>query len=149
MVQKLSSYSEITEDIVKLSEIVVSNMQINPELYTKYEVKRGLRDISGKGVLAGLTNIAEVKSYTIDDGEMIPCEGKLYYHGYDIDEIVKGFVKNKRHGFEETIYLLLFGELPTPEQLKFFNELMVAYRDLPPSFTRDVILKAPSRDMMN
>jgi citrate synthase len=149
MVQKLNSYSEITEDIVKLSERVVSSMQINPELYTKYEVKRGLRDISGKGVLAGLTNIAEVKSYTIDDGEMIPCEGKLYYHGYDIDEIVKGFVKNKRHGFEETIYLLLFGELPTPEQLKFFNELMVAYRDLPTSFTRDVILKAPSRDMMN
>ncbi|MDR2532098.1 MAG: citrate/2-methylcitrate synthase [Oscillospiraceae bacterium] len=149
MVQKLSSYSEVTDDIVKLSERIVSNMQINPELYAKFEVKRGLRDISGKGVLAGLTNIAEVKSYTIDDGEMIPCEGKLYYHGYDIDEIVKGFVKDKRHGFEETIYLLLFGELPTPEQLKFFNELMVAYRDLPPSFTRDVILKAPSRDMMN
>jgi citrate synthase len=149
MVQKLKSYSEVTEDIVKLSERIVSNMQINPELYGKYDVKRGLRDISGKGVLAGLTNIAEVKSYTIDDGEMIPCEGKLYYQGYDIDEIVKGFVKDKRHGFEESVYLLLFGELPTPEQLKFFTELMVAYRDLPPSFTRDVILKAPSRDMMN
>jgi len=149
MVQKLKSYSEVTEDIVKLSERVAGSMKIEPELYSKFDVKRGLRDISGRGVLAGLTNIAEVKSYVIDDGEMIPCEGKLYYHGYDIDEIVKGFVKGNRHGFEETIYLLLFGELPTPEQLKFFNELMVAYRDLPPSFTRDVILKAPSRDMMN
>jgi citrate synthase len=149
MVQKLQSYSEVTEDIIKLSERAVTNMQINPELYAKYDVKRGLRDISGRGVLAGLTNIAEVKSYTIDDGEMIPCEGKLYYHGYDIDEIVKGFVKDRRHGFEETVYLLLFGELPTQEQLNFFKELMVAYRDLPPSFTRDVILKAPSRDMMN
>ncbi|MCL2694286.1 MAG: citrate/2-methylcitrate synthase [Oscillospiraceae bacterium] len=149
MVQKLSSYSEVTDDIVKLSERMIGNMQINPELFSKYEVKRGLRDINGKGVLAGLTNIAEVKSYTIDDGEMIPCEGKLYYHGYDIDEIVKGFVKNKRHGFEETIYLLLFGDLPSPEQLKFFNELLIAYRDLPTSFTRDVILKAPSRDIMN
>ncbi|MCL2109761.1 MAG: citrate/2-methylcitrate synthase [Oscillospiraceae bacterium] len=149
MVQKLESYSEVTEDIIKLSEQVTGNMRIEPELYTKYDVKRGLRDISGKGVLAGLTNIAEVKSYVIDDGDMIPCEGKLFYHGYDIDELVKGFVRDKRHGFEETIYLLLFGQLPTPEQLRFFNELMVAYRELPPSFTRDVILKAPSRDMMN
>ena len=149
MVQKINSYSEVTEDIIKLSERVMGNMKIDPELYTKYDVKRGLRDISGKGVLAGLTNIAEVKSYTIDDGEMIPCEGKLFYQGYDIDEIVKGFVKDKRHGFEETIYLLLFGQLPTPEELRFFNELMVAYRELPPSFTRDVILKAPSHDMMN
>ncbi|MCL1823357.1 MAG: citrate/2-methylcitrate synthase [Oscillospiraceae bacterium] len=149
MVQKLNSYSEVTEDIIKLSERISGNMHIDPELYGKFEVKRGLRDISGKGVLAGLTNIAEVKAYTIDDGEMIPCEGKLYYHGYDVDELVKGFVKDNRHGFEETIYLLLFGELPSPEQLKFFNELMVMYRDLPTSFTRDVILKAPSRDMMN
>jgi citrate synthase len=100
-------------------------------------------------VLAGLTNIAEVKAYTIDDGEMIPCEGQLFYHGYDVQDLVRGFVNDKRHGFEETIYLLLFGELPTAESLQEFKDLMVTYRDLPTSFTRDVILKAPSRDMMN
>ena len=149
MMSKLQNFSEMTDDIIHLSERIKENIRIDPELYSKYEVKRGLRDINGKGVLAGLTRIAEVKAYTIDDGEMIPCEGKLYYHGYDIEQIVSGFVKNKRHGFEEVTYLLLFGELPTSEQLKEFNELLVTYRDLPNGFARDVILKAPSRDMMN
>lgn len=149
MIVNLRSYSEITDDIVRLAERAAANMQINPELFGKYEVKRGLRDISGKGVLAGLTNIAEVKAYTIDDGEMIPCEGKLYYHGYDIEEIVRGFVTDGRRGFEETTYLLLFGELPTAAQLAEFRDQLLTYSDLPPSFTRDVILKAPSRNMMN
>lgn len=149
MIVSLKSYSEITEDIIELAKRAENTLNIDPELFGKYEVKRGLRDISGKGVLAGLTKIAEVKAYTIDDGEMVPCEGKLYYHGYDIEKIVEGFVNEKRFGFEEVTYLLLFGELPTAEQLKQFNELLITYRDLPPSFTRDVILKAPSRDMMN
>jgi len=142
-------YSEITDIIRGYTEKCGKNLHIDPELFGKYEVKRGLRDINGKGVLAGLTKIAEVKAYIIDDGETIPCDGKLYYHGYDIEEIVNGFVGDKRMGFEEATYLLLFGELPNEKELDDFNKQLAYYRDLPTSFTRDVILKAPSRDMMN
>ena len=124
--------------------------QINPELYTKYEVKRGLRDISGKGVLAGLTDISEIRSYTIVDSEVVPCEGKLFYHGIDIEDIVHGFIKEERLGFEETVYLLLFGRLPKRSELIDFQELLSSYREtLPTSFVRDIIMKAPSKDMMN
>ncbi len=143
------NFSEITPEILRLSEICNKNGVINPDLYYKYDVKRGLRDRQGKGVLTGLTEIGEVKSYTIDDGEMIPCEGKLYYHGVDIEQLVNGFLKDGRYGFEETTYLLLFGELPTAEQLKSFCELLSDYRTLPTSFVRDIIMKAPSQDMMN
>lgn len=142
-------FTEITPEIQALAELCKENGSINPELYTKYEVKRGLRDINGKGVLAGLTEISEVRSYTIVDSEMIPCEGKLFYRGVDIDEIVGGFIKEKRFGFEEATYLLLFGELPNREQLDGFQKLLAAYRTLPTSFVRDIILKAPSPDMMN
>lgn len=131
------------------SELCRKNCEINPDLYSKYDVKRGLRDINGKGVLAGLTKIAEVKSYTIDDGDMIPCEGKLYYRGINIEDIVKGFINDNRFGFEEVTYLLLFGELPTNQELKEFNDDLVFYRDLPTSFTRDIIMRAPSRNIMN
>lgn len=124
--------------------------QINPELYTKYEVKRGLRDISGKGVLAGLTDISEIRSYTIVDSEVVPCDGKLFYQGIDIEDIVHGFIKEDRLGFEETVYLLLFGHLPKEEKLTSFRELLSSYREtLPTSFVRDIIMKAPSKDMMN
>lgn len=124
--------------------------QINPELYTKYEVKRGLRDISGKGVLAGLTDISEIRSYTIVDSEVVPCDGKLFYHGIDIEDIVHGFIKEERLGFEETVYLLLFGRLPKRDELNDFQELLSSYREtLPTSFVRDIIMKAPSKDMMN
>ncbi len=141
---------ELDEDrIPYYSEICKKNCQINPELYSKYDVKRGLRENNGKGVLVGLTKIAEVKSYTIDDGDMIPCEGKLYYRGIDIEEIVNGFVKDDRFGFEEVAYLLLFGSLPDKKQLENFNKDLVYYRDLPTSFTRDVIMRAPSRNIMN
>lgn len=135
--------------IPEYSDLCRKNCEINPDLYGKYDVKRGLRDINGKGVLAGLTKIAEVKSYTIDDGDMIPCEGKLYYRGIDIESIVDGFIKDNRFGFEEVTYLLLFGNLPTKQQLKEFNEDLVYYRDLPTSFTRDIIMRAPSRNIMN
>jgi citrate synthase len=141
--------AETTKEIREYTELCKSNLQIDPTLYGKYDVKRGLRDVSGKGVLAGLTKIAEVKSYTIDDGEMIPCEGKLYYHGYDIEELVKGFSDDNRMGFEECTYLLLFGNLPNKDELKKFKEQLVLYRDLPTSFTRDVILKASGKDVMN
>ncbi|MBM6804008.1 citrate/2-methylcitrate synthase, partial [Mediterraneibacter glycyrrhizinilyticus] len=119
------------------------------ELYTKYEVKRGLRDLNGKGVLAGLTNISDVCASKIVDGKSVPCEGNLYYRGYNIKDIVKGFLDAKHPGFEETTYLLLFGELPTKKQLRDFQDMLAERRTLPPNFVRDVIMKAPSRDMMN
>ena len=140
---------EKTERIAEYTNLCKSNFDINPELYSKYDVKRGLRDVNGKGVLTGLTKIAEVKSYTIDDGDIIPCEGKLYYHGINMEQIVNGFTADNRFGFEEVAYLLLFGELPNKQQLDQFNQDLVYYRDLPTSFTRDVILKAPSRSIMN
>ena len=145
----MSTYSEITPDILALSKLATDTSQINTELYTKYEVKRGLRDISGKGVLAGLTDIAEIRSYTVVDSEMIPCEGKLFYRGIDVEDIVQGFIHDDRYGFEEVTYLLLFGKLPTEEQLRDFSNLLATYRTLPTSFVRDIIMKAPSQDMMN
>ena len=142
-------YSKITDEILDLMSICQGNCGIDPSLYSKYDVKRGLRDISGKGVLAGLTEIGEVKSYTMENGETIPCEGKLYYRGIDIEDIVAGFVKEDRFGFEEVTYLLLMGKLPTKEELGDFNKLLAHYRTLPTNFVRDIIMKAPSSDMMN
>lgn len=145
----MNRFSEMNNEIKKLSEICIENGAIDPELYGKYDVKRGLRDINGKGVLAGLTEISEVCSSTVIDGVSVPCEGKLYYRGIDIEDIVKGFVTEKRFGFEETVYLLLFGKLPKKEELSDFCALLAKYRALPTSFVRDIILKAPSADMMN
>lgn len=143
------NFSEITKELVDLSEVCRKNGTIDPDLYVKYEVKRGLRDINGKGVLTGLTDISKIQSYTTVDCEMVPCEGKLYYQGVDIEDIVGGFIREKRFGYEETLYLLLFGELPNQEQLNQLNHLLAEYRSLPTNFVRDIIMKAPSRDMMN
>lgn len=143
------NYSEVTPKIMDLAQMTRDNFQIDPELFRKYDVKRGLRDISGQGVLTGLTDISEITSYMMVDRDMIPIDGKLYYRGYDVEDIVKGFVKEGRFGFEETTYLLLFGELPTRQQLKDFNKLLGEYRSLPTHFVRDIIMKAPSNDMMN
>lgn len=145
----MNKFSEITEAVQLLAEKRKNIGRINPDLYDKYEVKRGLRYKSGRGVLTGLTEVGEVKSYTIDDGEMIPCEGKLYYHGVDIEQIVEGFTKDERFGYEEVVYLLLFGEQPTKKQLDDFKAVIAEYRTLPTSFVRDIIMKAPSSDMMN
>lgn len=145
----MNKYSEITPELYNLADKVKKNCVIDPELYQKYDVKRGLRDISGKGVLAGLTEICDVHSYTIVNNEYVPCEGKLYYRGIDVEEIINGFVDDDRFGFEEVTYLLLFGELPIEKQLDEFVKLLEFYRELPPSFVRDVIMKAPSKDMMN
>lgn len=142
------NYYEITPEIANLAGKCTSHT-IDPELYTKYSVKRGLRDLSGQGVLTGLTEIGEIKAYTIDECEYVPCEGQLFYRGYDIEEIVAGFIKDDRFGFEEVTYLLLFGELPSKEELASFFELLAKYRTLPTSFVRDIIMKAPSKDMMN
>ena len=145
----MNRFGELLPQVEILAQKCDNNGHIDPELYDRYEVKRGLRYKSGRGVLTGLTEIGEVKSYTIDDGEMIPCEGKLYYHGVDIEQIVEGFTSEGRFGFEEVTYLLIFGEQPTEEQLSEFRKLLAEYRLLPTSFVRDIIMKAPSKDMMN
>ncbi len=140
---------EVTPEIEAYAKLCEENNAIDKELYTRYEVKRGLRDLNGKGVLAGLTNISDVCAKKVIDGEEVPCEGNLYYRGYNIKDLVKGFLEADHFGFEETAYLLLFGELPGSSQLKAFEEVLAERRTLPPTFVRDVIMKAPSRDMMN
>ena len=145
----MNIYSEITPEILSLTKLAESTIKIDPALYTKYDVKRGLRDINGKGVLAGLTDIGNVHAYDMVDGKQVPCEGKLYYRGYNIEDLVNGFIRDQRFGFEEVTYLLLFGKLPSKEDLKEFSDMLAAYRSLPTSFVRDIILKAPSQDMMN
>ncbi len=137
------------EAILKYRSLVSQNGMIDPELYSKYEVKRGLRDISGKGILAGLTEISEVRSYTLVDNDMIPCEGELFYRGINIKDIVNGFISENRFGFEETCYLLMFGKLPNKEEYDEFRQLLASYTTLPDEFVRDTIMSAPSRDMMN
>ena len=111
------------ESIDKFAKECMKNAQFDPELYKKYEVKRGLRDVNGKGVLTGLTEISEITSYTIVDSDMIPCEGRLYYRGIEVKSLVDGFINEGRFGFEEIVYLLVFGELPTKEQLDEFKDL--------------------------
>ncbi len=143
------SYTEITPELLQLSRLLKENSQIDPSLYTKYEVKRGLRDLNGKGVLAGLTDISEIISYTIEDSDMIPCDGRLYYRGYKIQDLVQGFEKENRFGFEEVAYLLLFGQLPDKKELAEFKQMLGDFRSLPTHFVRDIIMKAPSKDMMN
>jgi citrate synthase len=133
----------------KWSEMAVSCNIVDKELYPKFEVKRGLRDVSGKGVLAGLTRIGEVHSYIIDEGETIPVPGRLIYRGIDIEDLVEGFVRENRHGFEETVYLLLFGELPNRDELTIFENQLIDCRALPDFFVNDMIMKAPSKDIMN
>jgi len=133
----------------KYSKICNENSLIDSSLYGMYGVKRGLRDISGKGVLTGITNISLIQSSEEIDGTSVPCDGKLFYRGYNILDLVKGFVNNKRFGFEEVTYLLLFGTLPTQEQLTEFQGILSVCRYLPKNFVRDVVMKAPSKDIMN
>jgi citrate synthase len=126
-----------------------NNSNIDPQLHERFNTKRGLRNSDGTGVLVGLTAIGDVHSYIMDEQEKIPVEGRLYYRGIEINDLVKGFQKEKRHGFDEVCYLLLFGQLPTDEQLNYFKQMVYESRLLPESFTEDMILKAPSRDIMN
>lgn len=142
-------FFENSPRIMELANKCEKNNTIDKELYTQYEVKRGLRDLNGKGVLAGLTNISDVCAKKVVNGEEVPCAGSLYYRGYNIKDIVKGFLDAKHPGFEETAYLLLFGELPNVQELKDFRVMLAERRMLPPNFFRDVIMKAPSQDMMN
>jgi citrate synthase len=133
----------------ELAELCVSRSVIPTELYKEYEVNRGLRDQNGNGVVTGLTEISEVNAFKMINGEKTPIEGELFYRGVHIRELTDGFMKEKRFGFEEATYLLLFGKLPTIEQLKEFSELLASNRKLPVNFVRDVVLKAPNADMMN
>ncbi len=139
----------VQPEIERLTGICVSNGQIDPSLYGKYEVKRGLRDLNGKGVLTGLTDISEVRASKTVDGVSVPCEGRLFYRGIDVKDIIKGFIAEKRFGFEEVSYLLIFGALPTDNELKSFKEVLNELMTLPTNFIRDVIMKGPSDDMMN
>ena len=144
-----NEFSEITPEIVRLARMSEQADIIDTELFTKYEVKRGLRDLNGKGVLAGLTNISDVRATQIVNGVEVPAHGRLFYRGYDVKDLVEGFTKDGRFGFEEITYLLLFSKLPTEKDLADFKALLSKYRSLPTSFVRDIIMKAPSRDMMN
>lgn len=144
-----SSYSKITPEIEKLASLTEKASYVKPELYTEYGVKRGLRDVNGKGVLVGITNISEVNSQRVIDGKNVPIPGELYYRGYNVQDIVRNIKPDNHFGFEEITYLLLFGELPTKEQLHDFIKLLSSYRSLPKNFVRDSILKKPSNDMMN
>lgn len=143
------SFSEITPQLVHLSELSKKSSYIDPELYTKYDVKRGLRDLNGKGVLVGITEISEVNSTKIVDGKSVPCDGELYYRGYNVQDLIAELPDDCFFGFEECTYLLLFGKLPNKQELGEFCELLSNYRSLPQNFVRDVIMKKPSKDMMN
>ena len=140
---------EITPEIQHLADLCEENNYIEKELYTKFEVKRGLRDLNGKGVLAGLTNISDVCAKEIINGKEVPCPGNLYYRGYNIKDLVNGFLQAGHFGFEETAYLLLFGNLPDKQELLDFHTTLLERRILPKNFVRDIIMKAPSKDMMN
>ncbi len=140
---------DLIPEIKKYAEICMENTNFDPALYTKYNVKRGLRDLDGKGVLTGLTEISEIRQNKIVDGKTVPCDGKLFYRGYNVEDIIAGFPADSNFGFEEVTYLLLFGNLPTKEQLEEFKGILSVYRALPDTFVRDVIMKAPNSDMMN
>jgi citrate synthase len=123
--------------------------QIDSHFYNQYIVKRGLRDLDGRGVLVGLTNIGEVHSYIMDENELIQVPGRLLYRGIDINDLVQGFLRDNRSGFEETCYLLLFGDLPTAAELADFTTMLSHHQKLPDFFARDMILEAPGKDIMN
>lgn len=143
------NYSDNKPEVVELAKKCIKNSSIDSKYYLNYDVKRGLRDIKGKGVLAGLTDISEIRSSVEIDGASKPIDGQLFYRGINVVDIVNGCTDEQRFGFEEVTYLLLFGELPTSDELTRFTALLSSYRTLPQSFVRDIIMKAPSTDMMN
>lgn len=145
----MTKQTEYMEQVRELAEVCTKMGKIDVDLYTKYDVQRGLRDKNGNGVLAGLTKVSKIESFQMVDGEKQPCDGRLYYRGYSIQELIDGLVKDNRFGFEEVSYLLLFGTLPDKDELKKFKALLANSRSLPTNFVRDVIMKAPSKDIMN
>lgn len=147
----MASYiSPISMDsLSSLCKELNKNNQINPADFTRYQVKRGLRNSDGTGVMAGLSRVCSVEGYYILDGERLPKDGKLIYRGIDVNQIVEGCIKDDRFGFEETVWLLLFGSLPTEQQLLALHEVLAECRELPDEFIEDMIMKAPSADIMN
>ncbi len=152
---------KVTPEIEELTNICLDNSKMDVSLYGQYDVKRGLRDINGVGVLAGLTQISNVVSSDIIDGVKTPCDGRLYYgekvpmegrliyRGINVEKLTQGFLSENRMGFEEVAYLLLFGNLPNEEQLNHFKTILKQQQSLPKNFVRDVVMKAPTKDMMN
>lgn len=145
-VEQYKASVDFIEDICGEFE---EHTQISPHYYEKYDVKRGLRNQDGTGVMAGVTMIGNVKGYVMEDGEKMPAPGRLLYRGINIEELIQGFTGESRFGFEETAYLLMFGGLPTKAELTKFQDILAFFRTLPPNFTEDMILPAPSRDIMN
>ncbi len=141
-------YSRVTPEISDLSKVCADNNVIEKDLYHKYAVNRGLRDLNGNGVLTGLTEISDIISKKVIDGAVKACDGELYYRGYNIHDLVNDLIKDDRFGFEEITYLLLLGSLPNEKELEKFKKILNGFA-LPPSFARDVIMKAPSENMMN
>ncbi len=139
----------MNETFHKLCKTYQKQTAIDPSLYDKFAVKRGLRNNDGSGVVAGLTNICCVHGYVLDEGEKRPAEGQLIYRGYNINDLVEGKTKDDRYGFEEIAYLLLFGNLPDNEHLEEFKKLITHYRTLPPYFAEDVLMRCPSSNIMN
>ena len=144
-----NGYIKVPEFLMKCTEEIERSIVIDKSYYKEFDVKRGLRNADGSGVMVGVTRIGNVRGYYIVDGEKTPMEGQLTYRGIDINDLVSGFVKEHRFGFEETAYLLLFGHLPDKQTLEDFNEVLAQYRYLPDGFTEDMILAAPSKDIMN
>lgn len=144
----MNQYGEFGKETEELMKICEKNNQIPAGLFEEFGVKRGLRDKDGNGVLAGITNISRIDAFQNENGKKVPCDGQLWYRGYNVIELIQGF-EGQRYGFEEVAYLLLFGELPNVEKLKQFQNMLEECRQLPTNFTRDVIMKAPSRDLMN
>lgn len=134
--------------IEKYRDLCLENDTISDELFKEFGVNRGLRDLNGNGVLTGLTNISKIESFRRENGQKIPCDGKLWYRGYDVTKWVRSIPKDS-FGFEKTAFLLLFGKIPTAEEEKEFSDLIAFGRELPTNFTRDVIMKAPTKDIMN
>lgn len=146
---KRTNYFAITEDIQNYAALCAQNSTVDAKLYTTYNVNRGLRDINGKGIVTGLTDISTITAFRQVDGVSVPCDGELYYRGINIHDLTSGFLCGNYFGFEETVYLLLLGTLPNREELSTFRQLLAGYRTLPKNFTRDVIMKAAGRDIMN
>ena len=144
----LDEMGSLKTSMESLQETLLNNHRIDPNLYIEYDVKRGLRDSAGKGVLTGLTEISDVNAYDLVNGRKIPAEGSLYYQGYNIYDLVNG-LEGHKFGFEETIYLLLFGQLPSEKELEMFKEVMAQFETLSGRFVRDVVMKASNADIMN
>ncbi len=146
----MPSYSDITPYIQKMSGRSCSNNHIISSMYEEHHVFRGLRDLNGRGVVCGLTEVSNIKAKEVlADGTEIPCDGQLSYRGINVRDLVSGAKQDGHFGFEEAVYLLLFSELPTKTELAEFCDVLAGYRSLPSSFVRDMILKAPGRDLMN